>query len=61
MQGLEVVCYFCGDGLLLVAAAVLTVRPSWDSGEPQQLFCHKAHLVAALLPSVVMHPDFFEE
>jgi len=61
VQELEVVCCFCGNGLLLAAAAVLTVRPSWNSEEQQQLFCHKAHLVEALLPSIVLHPDFFGE
>jgi len=56
----KVVCCFCGEGLLLKDAAVLSVKPSVESDEEQQLFCHKNHLVERMDKSIVLHPDLFE-
>jgi hypothetical protein len=57
----EVTCCFCGEGLLLKDAAVLSVKPSIESDEEQGLFCHKNHFVERIHKSIPLHPDFFEE
>lgn len=57
----KVVCCFCGEGLFLKEAAILTIQPNIQSEEKQQLFCHKNHLVEKMDKSIFLHPDFFDE
>ena len=56
----EVICCFCGEPLLITEAAVLTIQPTIQSDETQQLFCHKYHVVELINKSIPLHPDFFE-
>ena len=59
-DNIEVTCCFCGKGLYLKDAAILTILPNFQSDEKQQLFCHKNHLVERLDKSIPLHPDFFD-
>ena len=60
-NNIEVTCCFCGEGLPLRDAAILIAKPSVNSTEIQNLFCHKAHLVERIDKSIPLHPDFFED
>lgn len=57
----EVICCFCGEALLLINAAVITIKPRVDSEEIQELYCHKNHLVEKIDKSIPLHPDFFDD
>ena len=58
---MEVTCCFCGEGLLLKDAAVITIQPNIESDEVQQLFCHKNHLIERIDKSIILHPDLYDE
>jgi len=60
-NNVEVTCCFCGEGLSLKEAVVLTIQLHLQSDEKQHLFCHKNHLVERIIKSIPLHPDFFED
>ncbi|HMW32523.1 MAG TPA: hypothetical protein PLH27_00830 [bacterium] len=57
----KVICCFCGKTLPLEEATILTIQPNIKSGEKQNLFCHKNHLMERLIKSIPLHPDLFDD
>ncbi len=57
----KVVCCFCGESLLIEKAVVVIIKPSFESEELQELFCHKEHLLEKIDRSIILHPDFYVE
>lgn len=61
LNNIEVICCFCGGALFMKDAVLLTVQPSVEQEETQQLFCHKAHFVSLIDKSVPLHPDLLDD
>ncbi|OIN56675.1 hypothetical protein BLX24_23910 [Arsenicibacter rosenii] len=57
----EVICCFCGKGLLVKDAVILNVQPNIESEEIQNFFSHKKHFTELIDKSIPLHPDFFED
>lgn len=56
----NVMCCYCGETILLENAVILTIQPSMENDEIQQLFSHKNCLVERMHKSVVLHPDIID-
>jgi hypothetical protein len=57
----KVKCCFCGKYLSIEDAAVVIVKPSFESEEAQELFSHNEHLLEKFEKGVILHPDFFDD
>ena len=57
---IEMTCCFCGGDVLYdQATKLIVVAPGDDAGD-QVLYCHGAHLRAAVLEMVPLHPNVAE-
>jgi hypothetical protein len=57
----NVICCFCGEGLLIAEATTLVVSPPQEPDEAQTLFGHAECLSTRVHASVPLHPSLLPE